>query len=48
MAPTCSPEWRQSCTKLSMVKINWNDGDDEFFGVRKLNSLDESRSVTAP
>ena len=31
------PSGAKSCTKLSMkVKINWNDGDDEFFGVRKL------------
>ncbi len=31
------PSGAKSCTKLSMkVRINWNDGDDEFFGVRKL------------
>lgn len=31
------PSGAKTCTKLSMkVKINWNDGGDEFFGVRKL------------
>ena len=50
MAPTFDPSGAKSCTKLSMkVKINWNDGDDEFFGVRKLQlhsmNLDPSQSA---
>ena len=32
-----TPEGAKTCPKLSMkIKINWNDSNDEFLGVRKL------------
>lgn len=42
------PSGSKTCTKLSMkVKINWEDPDDEFFGLRKLQfhsqNLDRSQ-----
>ncbi|MDG2450619.1 MAG: CotH kinase family protein [Saprospiraceae bacterium] len=43
-----NPSGRKTCTKLSMkVKVNWNDSDDKFYGLKKLQfhsqNLDDSQ-----
>lgn len=43
-----NPSGRKTCTKLSMkIKINWEDSDDKFYGLKKLQfhsqNLDDSQ-----
>ena len=42
-----NPSGRKTCTKLSMkIKINWNDSDTKFFGLKKLQLHSQNNDPT--